>query len=534
MPSYVTPKKNTQFIFYVSLTDQANTKLFKANPTLATGDFKVSIDGGTLTDLATLPTVTPASGRMVKVTLSTSEMNGDNVTFVAVDAAGAEWCDLMVNIQTSARQVDDLAYPAVSGRSLAVDASGRALSDVDTIKTNAVVNAGTITFPTSATLASTTNITAGTITTVTTTTTATNLTNLPTIPANWLTAAGTASDFGTEVAAAIWQDAVAGDFTVASSIGKSLFTGNVVPGGSGGLLISGSNSGTTTLGALTVTGASTLTGNVSMAAGLTITQSTSNGHGITTTGNGTGHGLLATSGSGASGDGIAGIAASTGGNGISAQGGATNGVGLRATGGGTGFGIFAVAGTGGSAHAVAIQCSGAGGNGIDVNAGAGHGINILAAGNTKHGILSTGGSAGTSDGIRAVAGTGGVDLRANITGNVTGNLSGSAGSVTGAVGSVTAAVAITSNIKQNQALAAFEFLMTDSTLHNPSTGLTVTVTRSIDGGAFGAGSLSAVTEVSNGIYKVDFAASDLNGKVIVLRATATASDDTFERIVTQV
>lgn len=38
--------------------------------------------------------------------------------------------------------------------------------DVDTIKTNPVVNAGTVTFPTTATLASTTNITAGTIATV--------------------------------------------------------------------------------------------------------------------------------------------------------------------------------------------------------------------------------------------------------------------------------------------------------------------------------------------------------------------------------
>ncbi len=47
------------------------------------------------------------------------------------------------------------------------------------------------TFP--GTVASTTNITAGTITTTT------NLTNLPTIPANWLTAAGTAADFTTEI-----------------------------------------------------------------------------------------------------------------------------------------------------------------------------------------------------------------------------------------------------------------------------------------------------------------------------------------------
>lgn len=43
--------------------------------------------------------------------------------------------------------------------------------DVDTIKTNPVVNGGTVTFPTNATLASTTNITAGTITTATNLTT---------------------------------------------------------------------------------------------------------------------------------------------------------------------------------------------------------------------------------------------------------------------------------------------------------------------------------------------------------------------------
>lgn len=91
---------------------------------------------------------------------------------------------------------------------------------------------------------------------------------------------------------------------------------------------------------------------------------------------------------------------------------------------------------------------------------------------------------------------------------------------------------ITSNVKKNQALAKFAFMMTDSTNHAPATGKTVTVTRSIDGAAFGAGTLSAVTEIANGMYYVDFAAADLNGNVIVLRATATGCDDTFERIVT--
>lgn len=88
-------------------------------------------------------------------------------------------------------------------------------------------------------------------------------------------------------------------------------------------------------------------------------------------------------------------------------------------------------------------------------------------------------------------------------------------------------VKIQSVLKKNQALAKWEFLMTDSTAHNPATGKTVTVTRSIDGGAFGAGALSAVTELSNGIYYVDFAAGDLNGTVVTLRATASGCDDLF-------
>lgn len=87
-------------------------------------------------------------------------------------------------------------------------------------------------------------------------------------------------------------------------------------------------------------------------------------------------------------------------------------------------------------------------------------------------------------------------------------------------------------IRKNTALAKFEFLMTDSTNHNPATGLTVTVTRSIDGAAFAAGTLSAVTAVSNGLYYVDFGAGDLNGNVITLRCTATGADDLFVTITT--
>ena len=48
-----------------------------------------------------------------------------------------------------------------------------------------------------------------------------------------------------QIATGVWQDTTAGDFTVASSIGKSLFTSGAVPGASGGLFIAGSNAATT-------------------------------------------------------------------------------------------------------------------------------------------------------------------------------------------------------------------------------------------------------------------------------------------------
>jgi hypothetical protein len=86
--------------------------------------------------------------------------------------------------------------------------------------------------------------------------------------------------------------------------------------------------------------------------------------------------------------------------------------------------------------------------------------------------------------------------------------------------------------RKNTALANFAFVMTDSTNHETATGLTVTCTRSIDGGAFAPGTLANVSEISNGIYNVDFLAADLNGDVIVLRAAATGCDDTFVTIVT--
>ena len=63
------------------------------------------------------------------------------------------------------------------------------------------------------------------------------------------------------------------------------------------------------------------------------------------------------------------------------------------------------------------------------------------------------------------------------------------------------------------------------------------VTRSVDGGAFGAGTGTGPAEVANGIYQYDASAADMNGGTIMFRFTATtgtpaAPDDAFVFIVT--
>ncbi len=99
---------------------------------MASGDWKISIDGGAFANLGTLPVVTPVAGKAVKIVLSQAETNGDNLMIIGSDAAGAEWADFYINIQTTARHFDDLAFPATSGRSMVVDAAG--LVDANMVK----------------------------------------------------------------------------------------------------------------------------------------------------------------------------------------------------------------------------------------------------------------------------------------------------------------------------------------------------------------------------------------------------------------
>ena len=84
----------------------------------------------------------------------------------------------------------------------------------------------------------------------------------------------------------------------------------------------------------------------------------------------------------------------------------------------------------------------------------------------------------------------------------------------------------------NTALNNIEFLMVLSSDDvSPGTGLTVTGTRSIDGGAFAAVT-GAIAEVANGIYQFDAAAGDMNGTIITFRFAAATANDTFITIKT--
>lgn len=107
----------------------------------------------------------------------------------------------------------------------------------------------------------------------------------------------------------------------------------------------------------------------------------------------------------------------------------------------------------------------------------------------------------------------------------------SVGTGTGQVNLSTGAVPITSNVKKNTALTTFEFCMRD-TAGQLKTGLTVSAQRSIDGGAFATGTITNIAEISNGFYKLDFGAGDLNGNVIGVRLTATGAQDTVITIIT--
>ena len=124
------------------------------------------------------------------------------------------------------------------------------------------------------------------------------------------------------------------------------------------------------------------------------------------------------------------------------------------------------------------------------------------------------------------AGEAGIDLD-----NTVGTLS-AAQIATDAIGSAELATTAVDKIKDailpvtNTAFSDIIFFMVLSSDHvSAATGLSPTVTRSIDAGTFAAGT-GTVTEIANGFYQYDASAADMNGTMIAFRFIAGTADDT--------
>src|SRR5271157_954879 len=92
-------------------------------------------------------------------------------------------------------------------------------------------------------------------------------------------------------------------------------------------------------------------------------------------------------------------------------------------------------------------------------------------------------------------------------------------------------VAVASSVKRNTALNGFTFVMTDVN-GNPKTGLTVTAQRTLGAGGF-APCANSPTELSNGVYAINLASTDLNSPTIMLLFTAPNAINRFIPLLTQ-
>ena len=122
------PKKNVAYEFDIALID-SSTGDFKANPTIAAGDFKVSTGNAALANLATLPVVSPAASIIVKINLSQAEMNADKIMVQCIDVAGGEWDDVLIFIDATTVNVDDFTFTNAGE----VDANTKSINDAEVV-----------------------------------------------------------------------------------------------------------------------------------------------------------------------------------------------------------------------------------------------------------------------------------------------------------------------------------------------------------------------------------------------------------------
>jgi hypothetical protein len=99
--------KDEAYIFYMSLVSLSTGNL-QVNPTIAAGDFKVSVGGAASANLIALPVVEPAGSVCVKVSLTAAEMGAEKITVHCKDVAGDEWAEQLLFIEPDDASPSDL------------------------------------------------------------------------------------------------------------------------------------------------------------------------------------------------------------------------------------------------------------------------------------------------------------------------------------------------------------------------------------------------------------------------------------------
>jgi hypothetical protein len=168
-------------VIYVGLYPYVPTGRLQSNPTLAAGDVTISKDGGAFANLGTLPDAEPNSTKSVRVILSQTETNADNLVLLFSDQTDPpEWTDLLINLQTVSGNFDTLVTGVVVSSIAANAITAAAIAD-------GAIDAATFA--------------AGAITA---TVIATGAIDADALAADTITAAKVAADVGTEIGTAVW------------------------------------------------------------------------------------------------------------------------------------------------------------------------------------------------------------------------------------------------------------------------------------------------------------------------------------------
>jgi len=531
---YLLAKYNTQTTFTFPVVKRAVVDLaVSADWTPATGDTKVSKDGGNVANTTNNPAAVGGTGSALwSITLTATELSAAEVVVQIVDSATKAIEDQVIRIYTygnaSAKFVSDYSVaamgavmPTTAGRTLDITTTGEAgldfanvnlpagaipalgivdngtaqsatgttlvlrsaaafadseligatviitggttgvgqsrvitanvgSTDTVTVDTWTTTPTGTITYvvyggsPASTTLVPNVNVTGINVATNAVLSAGVTITN-GTTNGDGISVTGNGTGAGIKAVGGATGNGIkaTGGSTSGDAIITSATSGHGITAAGGGTTKHGINAvgGATTSAGISATGGSTSGDGILISAtsghgintagggttkhGINAAGGATTSHGINAVGGGTGNGAQFTSGSGATGQGMNITSAATNGSALALTA-AGSGSGLSAAGGASGIGIRAAAGATGTAGLAVVggATAGAGitvtttvGDAIQAIATAGHGLVLTANGTSKHGLVATGGTAGTSDGIKAVAGTGGIDIRGDITAN---------------------------------------------------------------------------------------------------------------------